>query len=480
MLRADVVVAQAQCLAECELEHLLRARGERDLPGRHFLARADDAHDLRAHALHSDVEGLEDTSRKSLLLAQQAEQDVLGADVVVLERSRFLLRENDDLAGSFCESLEHVLLVLPAVRVEASASVDAWSLGRVGGTGYRPTTHLFGRNRLEDESIGCCWQAMSQSTNVPAGPCAMAEGFPQSARTTPSGCPHGPPSAARTTASSRPCSRRSSALRPSLPRMASSRRASTRGWPRSPIGKLAVAEPHRDGAAVAQRPLEIEALGRVDEVAQRLVAQARGVEAADLDGLGIGGEREQEMRGRHAPVAEPLGLPRRILEHALGGLGEGQPGVLARPRRGRAGPGRRRRSAAPAGAACGPRRGAGGPCRSAPLRSARASSRAMTSAWRAPRPCSPRTPARAYRPAGSAARRAGPRRPAPATGPSGRRRGRRRAVPCGVCAACSRAHGSGVERSRSPASSSVGTGGRSPVRGAGGAGVGGQRRHSCA
>ena len=187
VLGADVVVAQAQCLAECELEHLLSARGERDLPGRHFLARADDAHDLRAHALHSDVEGLEDTSRKSLLLAQQAEQDVLGADVVVLERSRFLLRENDDLAGSFCESLEHVLLVLPAVRVEASASVDAWSLGRVGGTRYRPTAHLFGRNRLEDESIGCCWQAMSQSTNVPAGPCAMAEGFPQSARTTPSG-----------------------------------------------------------------------------------------------------------------------------------------------------------------------------------------------------------------------------------------------------------------------------------------------------
>jgi hypothetical protein len=32
----------------------------------------------------------------------------------VLERSRFLLRENDHLAGPFCKSLEHVLLVLPA------------------------------------------------------------------------------------------------------------------------------------------------------------------------------------------------------------------------------------------------------------------------------------------------------------------------------------------------------------------------------
>jgi hypothetical protein len=46
-----------------------------------------------------------------------------------------------------------VLLVLPAVRVEASASVDAWSLESGRGTGYRPTGHLFGQNVLEDEPI---------------------------------------------------------------------------------------------------------------------------------------------------------------------------------------------------------------------------------------------------------------------------------------------------------------------------------------
>jgi hypothetical protein len=50
---------------------------------------------------------LEHASGQALLLAQQSEQDVLGADVVVLERSRLLLRENDDLTGPFCESLEH-------------------------------------------------------------------------------------------------------------------------------------------------------------------------------------------------------------------------------------------------------------------------------------------------------------------------------------------------------------------------------------
>src|SRR6201999_4279323 len=92
VLGADVVVAQAERLAQRQLEHLLGARGERDLAGGDLLAGPDDADDLRAHPFHGDVEGLEDTSCETLLLAKETEQDVLGADVVVLERPRLLLR----------------------------------------------------------------------------------------------------------------------------------------------------------------------------------------------------------------------------------------------------------------------------------------------------------------------------------------------------------------------------------------------------
>src|SRR5207244_1904045 len=109
-LRADVVVAQAQRLAQRVLEHLLGARRERDLAGGDLLAGADDAHDLRAHALDGDVEALQHPRGQALLLTQQPEQDVLGADVVVLERPRLLLRKNDHLPGPFCESLEHGVL----------------------------------------------------------------------------------------------------------------------------------------------------------------------------------------------------------------------------------------------------------------------------------------------------------------------------------------------------------------------------------
>ena len=107
VLGADVVVAQAQRLAQRELEHLLRARRERDLAGGDLLAGADDADDLSADALDGDVERLEHPRRETLLLTEQAEQDVLGTDVVVLEDAGLFLGQNDDLAGPLCKALKH-------------------------------------------------------------------------------------------------------------------------------------------------------------------------------------------------------------------------------------------------------------------------------------------------------------------------------------------------------------------------------------
>src|SRR4030095_5548539 len=73
-------------------------------------AGADDAHDLSTDAFDGDVQRLEDAGGEALFLTQQTQPDVLAADVVVLERARLFLRENDHLPGALCESLEHVLL----------------------------------------------------------------------------------------------------------------------------------------------------------------------------------------------------------------------------------------------------------------------------------------------------------------------------------------------------------------------------------
>ena len=133
VLGADVVVAERERLAQRQLEHLLRARRERDLARRDLVALADDPRDLRAHLLDGDVERLEDARRETLLLAQQPEQDVLGADVVVLQRASLVLGEDDDLACSLGEAFEHKLLrTLP--EAPWSARGTPW---RASGFGHR-------------------------------------------------------------------------------------------------------------------------------------------------------------------------------------------------------------------------------------------------------------------------------------------------------------------------------------------------------
>src|SRR5438093_12592154 len=106
VLGADVVVPQRERLAECQFEHLLRARRKRDLAGRDLVALADDPRDLGTNLFDRDVERLEHARGEAFLFAQETEQDVLGADVVVLERPSLVLGENDDLPGPFGESFE--------------------------------------------------------------------------------------------------------------------------------------------------------------------------------------------------------------------------------------------------------------------------------------------------------------------------------------------------------------------------------------
>ena len=109
MLGADVVVAELQRLAQRQLQHLLRPRGEGDVTGRGLLALADDLLDLLADALERDAEGLERLGGDALTLVDQAQEDVLGADVVVVEHPGLFLGQDDHAAGSVGEPFEHLL-----------------------------------------------------------------------------------------------------------------------------------------------------------------------------------------------------------------------------------------------------------------------------------------------------------------------------------------------------------------------------------
>ena len=108
MLRADVVVPEAASLVDGQLDDTLGARGQADLADDRAIATTDDELDRRAHLGQLDVHVLEHAGSHALPFPDEAEQEVLRADVVVVEALGLILRERQDLARAVSELVEPV------------------------------------------------------------------------------------------------------------------------------------------------------------------------------------------------------------------------------------------------------------------------------------------------------------------------------------------------------------------------------------
>ena len=106
MLGADVVVTELQRLAERQLEHLLGPWREGDVAGRGRAALTDDFFYLAAHRFERDTERLERLGGDAFTFVDEAEENVLSTDVVVVEQTRFFLRQHHDPTCSVGESFE--------------------------------------------------------------------------------------------------------------------------------------------------------------------------------------------------------------------------------------------------------------------------------------------------------------------------------------------------------------------------------------
>jgi hypothetical protein len=92
VLGADVGVAESAGFPIRQLQHLLGPGRERDVPRRRRLALADDLLDLLPYRVQADPQRLQGLGRYTFTLMDEAEQDVLGADVVVVQHPGFFLR----------------------------------------------------------------------------------------------------------------------------------------------------------------------------------------------------------------------------------------------------------------------------------------------------------------------------------------------------------------------------------------------------
>ena len=108
VLRADVVVAEAASLVDGQLDDALGARRQPDLADDRSIATTDDELDGGPDLGQLDVHVLEDARGHTLALADEAQEQVLRADVVVVEPLRFVLRQCQDLAGAIRELVEAI------------------------------------------------------------------------------------------------------------------------------------------------------------------------------------------------------------------------------------------------------------------------------------------------------------------------------------------------------------------------------------
>ena len=104
-------------LAKRTGQNLLGTRCEWDL-AQGLLLQHNRALDLGAHAVGSDADALEDPRGDASILAEQAEQDVLGPDAIALQLASLVLGGDDDPASMLCETVERVL----SERVEREAA----------------------------------------------------------------------------------------------------------------------------------------------------------------------------------------------------------------------------------------------------------------------------------------------------------------------------------------------------------------------
>jgi len=105
---AHVVVAEQPCLFDGQFQHAFRARGEGNFSDRERSPRAlDHAFDGLLDLLEIQIQLAEDLRGNSFSLAHYAEQQVLGANIVVLETPCFVASKVDHFPDPICESILH-------------------------------------------------------------------------------------------------------------------------------------------------------------------------------------------------------------------------------------------------------------------------------------------------------------------------------------------------------------------------------------
>src|SRR5208337_791752 len=108
MFGSNVIVAQVAGLVHRVLDHLLGTGRQRQSAQGHFIGtRLQELFHFKAYSSEIDVEILQHVGGYSAPLLYQSEQDMLGADVFVVEPLCFLIGKLHDFSGAISKTFMH-------------------------------------------------------------------------------------------------------------------------------------------------------------------------------------------------------------------------------------------------------------------------------------------------------------------------------------------------------------------------------------
>lgn len=113
VLRADVIVPQADRFSQAQLENLLCPRCERDVAGRVTGPPANDRFHLLSQVDKTCALGKQRLGADSFRFGQETKEEVLGPDPAVMETASFLLGEHHHPPSAVGEPFEHASTVTP-------------------------------------------------------------------------------------------------------------------------------------------------------------------------------------------------------------------------------------------------------------------------------------------------------------------------------------------------------------------------------
>ena len=107
VLGTDIAVPQLQRFTQRQLQHLPGMRSKRNVAVRRRIPLTDHLFDLLAGIVQRHTLRGQRLCGDALTLTNQAEQQMLGTDVVVLEGTSFFLSQHDHAPGTVCKPFEH-------------------------------------------------------------------------------------------------------------------------------------------------------------------------------------------------------------------------------------------------------------------------------------------------------------------------------------------------------------------------------------